>query len=969
MNRILTLVSFTLALMVGTAEQIYSQITGDTSVCTGETVIYHIPAIGGASYAWSATGGSIIGPGNQDSVMLTWGMPGTGILLVTVISPNNPPAYYFINVTIHPKPSPVITHVPYPTCPSAPGQDGSVGGPDHGSQDACEKVCKYARVTYSTPFNTGSSYQWVATGDLQITGATTNAATVTWDSTFLGTLTVYETNQWGCKDSTKICVEKVDLPVAQFTHPASACKNSPVPFTNQSTGAISYQWYFGDGSGSILTNPTHTYANGGTYTITLIAVNKCYCSDTVTSTIFIDNQPGPDITCPSTICAFDTAVYSTSQPGCTYNWFALGGTILGPSNQQSVTVAWGAGQLGHLGLYVSGCTGLCTDTTWITIPIVPAVAVISGPSKVCPGDCEEYSIPNFSGATFSWSLHGSSCGTISDTSCCGKVQICWPSYLFTCIDTLTVTYYDAFLGCGGTATKIIRLRPKLSIYGLNTACANSSSNYFASGGIPSNWSISPSGPVLSPSPSPNLNVSWMGLTGTFVITAKPVNPNAACNDSATIIVTVSAPPQAPKITGDTLICPNTTSQYCATGSGNFHWILTGGTPANGTGNCVTVNWGNTPPFLVQVFTQMASSPYCSSDTTTQNITAFLSLPLPSITGLGNACANGTSNYSCSTVYPAGAVFTWSVNLPNAGTILSGQGTNSIQVEWGNNAPQPVTVSLTVTLCGLTATNSLSVNLNPPPNPTIVQNGNLCPGGIALLNATGGAFSAYQWTGPGGFTSTSNPISITQSGLYQLTVTDAGGCTALTQLTVSYVGAPVASITTMNPLVYCTGTPFTVNLCALGNANYTYNWSNGVFGPAAQCIAVNTAGSYTVTVTDANGCFSISNTLNVIVQPCIPDTGQPCFPTGTVGFTPSSCNPKVFTNTSANFTSSFWDFGDFTSSNLTNPTHTYTQAGFFLVTLTVTVPNAAGTGSCLLTDTQLIEIPLLADFSHTTGCYG
>ncbi len=956
-------ISFVIFLITGLLPA-FGQISGDSTVCSGETEQYSGPVIPGASYSWNVAGGNITGPSNTGIVTIQWPNAGSGSIMLTVYLPDNTQQFFIFPVVVHPLPQPVITHQPYPGCPPGHGRDNGAGSPDQGGGNDCDKVCKGATITYSTTLNPGNTYLWTAGGASSLSGASTNTVTVSWDNSPFGFLTVYETNQWGCVDSATICIEKVDLPVAAFTHQLNVCKFSSVNFTNLSTGATSFQWYFGDGGNSTQQHPTHAYSNSGSYTITLIVMNDCFCADTFQSVIQVDSFPGPEISCPSTVCAFDTATYTSAAGNCTHNWFVTGGSITGPSNQPSVTVVWGAGQTGMLGLTVTGCGGTCSDTTWLIIPIIPANGTISGPPKVCPGECATYSLPKFSGATYSWSLNNGSCGTIQDSSCCEEITICWPATSYFCTDTLTVTFWDQFLGCGGTAQMIIRLRPELSIFGQTEGCSNGTSSFFAFGSINCMWNVSPAGPAYSPGPSPSLNVNWLGLTGNFQVTAFPVNPNQVCNDSATVLVKVIDPPAAPVITGDSVVCPGSVHQYCATGNGIIQWFVTGGNPSNGSGNCITVTWGNTPPFSVQAVVQMPQSPYCTSDPAILNINVPLNPPPPAFTGSAVACANAVSTYSTPTAYPAGANFTWSLSPSNAGTIISGQGSASIQIEWGNNAPQTVTLSLTVDICGQTVSNTLSILLTPAPNPSIIQPGSLCPGNPAQLNATGGVFTAYQWSGPGGFTSSSNPVTITQDGLYQVTVTDAGGCTALTQLLVSYTGTPVASISAQNPLSYCTGASYNVTLCALGNPNYTYAWSNAA---TSQCITVSNQGNFQVTVTDAsNGCFAISNMIAVTESPCQPDTGT-CVPTGSVSFTYSGCNPVSFLNTSVNAGSFSWNFGDLSSSTQTNPTHTYNAAGFFLVSLYGYVPDASGTDSCLLVDTALIEIPLLPRFTAAPGC--
>ena len=938
---------------------LHAQITGDTAVCAGESAVYHCPVVGGASYSWSPSGGSVAGSSVHDSAMIQWGAPGIGTIIVTINNPNNTVTYYTLNVVIHPKPHPVIATVPYATCASDTDQQGSVG--QHGGS-SCAKVCKNATISYSTPLHPLSTYQWVVTGASLVTGATTNAVNVTWDTTGYGHVTVYETNQWGCTDSASICVEKLPLPVAYFTSLSSVCRFSNTLFTDLSTGGSSYAWTFGDGGSSSLFSPTHSYSIAGTYTVTLIVMTDCHCADTFSRVIHVDSMAGPVISCPSTLCANEPATYSTPPgAGCVYHWLINGGTITTGQLTPVINVLWGPGQIGSLGLYVTGCNSVCTDTTWIYVPIVPLVGTITGPNKVCAGDCEYYSLPLFSGSTYHWTLHGS-CGILQDSTCCEKVRICWPSYLFQCNDTLSVSYYDSILHCGGTASLVIHLKPKLSISSSPVVCANGIATFYSYGGVPCNWYVTPSGPTLSPAnPTPMINVNWNNIPGNYVVTAVPASPNMVCNDSAQYPVKVVAPPAAPLFTGDTIICAGSSVSYCAVGTNVLNWIITGGTPSTAIGNCITVTWGNSGPFIVQAYQLMPGSPFCSSDTTTQNIHTATIGP-PALTGNLIACANATYTYATPTLYPSGTTYTWSISPSNSGAVLT-QG-NPTQIQWGNNAPQNVTVTLSINACGVVLQNTLVVALKPVPVITVAQIGSLCAGGSAQLQASGG--STYVWSGPS-YSSLTNPTTITQNGLYQVTATDINTCTALSQKNVTYVSGPTASISTADPLGHCIGSAYTVTMCALGNVNYTYQWSTFA---STQCISPSGPGSYAVTVTDAsNGCTALSNVLVVHEDSCNGSGPGICTPNGSISFTHTQCNPMTFNNTSVNGFNYSWDFGDMTGSVLTSPTHTYAQAGFYLVTLTGNVPNLAGGLPCVLTDTAHIEIPLAAKFDVVIGCDG
>lgn len=66
-------------------------------------------------------------------------------------------------------------------------------------------------------------------------------------------------------------------PVASFTYSVSG---NTVTFTDQSTNAAVWYWYFGDAGTSTMQNPTHTYATAGTYTVYLLVESALGCTDT-----------------------------------------------------------------------------------------------------------------------------------------------------------------------------------------------------------------------------------------------------------------------------------------------------------------------------------------------------------------------------------------------------------------------------------------------------------------------------------------------------------------------------------------------------------------------------------------------------------------------------------------------------------------------------------------------------------------
>lgn len=160
----------------------------------------------------------------------------------------------------------------------------------------------------------------------------------------------------------------------------------------------------------------------------------------------------------------------------------------------------------------------------------------------------------------------------------------------------------------------------------------------------------------------------------------------------------------------------------------------------------------------------------------------------------------------------------------------------------------------------------------PPSPVISPAGPLsvCQNTTVTLAAPGG-YAQYSWSN-GGSTQSINPLI---SGSYSLFVVDTNGCQSPNSSPVSLTfnpnpAAPVVQVTGNNPI--CTGDSLNLQ----GPSAYVgYVWSNG--GTTAN-IAVSTAGTYTLQVTDTNGCQSaasapVSVQVFPLYTPAIASTGD------------------------------------------------------------------------------------------------
>ncbi|RYE12066.1 MAG: hypothetical protein EOP51_32225, partial [Sphingobacteriales bacterium] len=176
------------------------------------------------------------------------------------------------------------------------------------------------------------------------------------------------------------------------------------------------------------------------------------------------------------------------------------------------------------------------------------------------------------------------------------------------------------------------------------------------------------------------------------------------------------------------------------------------------------------------------------------------------------------------------------SLTNGITWSTGATTPSITVRAAGN----YSVTYNTGSCGTLTSNTVSVTINNLPTVNITGLLAICLGSQSQLNA-GAGYSSYLWsTG-----ATSQTISISTEGAYSVTVTNASGCKASASVTATY--AVLAAPTITGNLSFCPGSATTLD----AGANYSsYRWSNGA---TSRTISVSTAGTYTVTVTNAAGC--------------------------------------------------------------------------------------------------------------------
>jgi gliding motility-associated-like protein len=260
--------------------------------------------------------------------------------------------------------------------------------------------------------------------------------------------------------------------------------------------------------------------------------------------------------------------------------------------------------------------------------------------------------------------------------------------------------------------------------------------------------------------------------------------------------------------------------------------------------------------------------------------------------------------------------------------------------------------------GCTAT--LSVTLTQPQAPlsvTSVVTDLIClndPTGAIDVTVQGGTQGyTYSWSnGP-----TTEDIDSLESGPYTLTVTDMLGCVLTTTIEVNNPLNPMVVTPTQNNVSCHSYDDATLLLTITGGQPvYDILWSTG---DTVNYLDSLTPGTYSVLVTDAQGCeeplsFTVTEPAPIVAN-FVPSTTFGCIPLD-VTFTNVSTGP---------YTNSTWDFGNTITQSTQNANTTLTIPGCYSITLTVY--NAIGCADTITMDSLVCVVPgPQASFSASSG---
>jgi|GEM_PF-3402010 len=801
----------------------------DVAICSGGSTLLN--ATGATSFSWS---------------------PSTGLSCTTCSNPTaSPSATQTYTIT--------GSH-PASGCSTTATITVSVNPTPTVSAGSSVSVCSGESATLGA--SGAATYNWSPSTGLSCTACASPVATPGSTTTYTVTGTT-----GSCSATSSVTVTVKSLPSLYAGSDVTKCQG--VAASLYASGASSYSWLPSTGlSCTTCTNPSATPSVTTTYTVTGTGSNGCTKERTVT--VSINPLPAVSAGAGIEICSGTSASLSASGAS-SYSWAPSTGLsctscsnpLANPSSTKTYTVT---------GTSAAGCTASAS----VTVSVNPQPSSISGSINVCPGVSGTLSCST-SGGT--WSSSNNTIATVGSAT--GVVT-------GVAAGTATVTY---MLPTGCYATKVVTVNSgPAAISGPSEICVSATAN-MSSGTSGGTWSSSNTGIAEI---TASTGVVTAQAQGTATISY--ILPSGC---AVTKQITVNANPSA--ITG--------TLSVCVGGSATLSAIPTTGTWTSGNASVVVI--GNTSGIISGISAGTANVTYTlpsgcsvSAVVTTNPLPAAVSgasmlcagtaatytsggsggawstsngaiATINTSTGVLNALSAGTCNVTYTlatgclavktiTVNPSVLLTATTTNLScyaaNNGTIdltVSG-GTAPFTYSWSNGANTQdisglasgtysvtvsdakgcsATLSRTITQPSVVAASAMSFNVS-------------CNGGsngIIDLTVSGGT-SPYTYSWSNG--ATTQDLSGLTSGTYNVTVSDANGCNAYASKTITQPAALATSATGTN--INCNGgSNGSIDLSVTGGTTpYSYSWNNGA---TTQDLTGLTAGTYSVTVTDAKGC--------------------------------------------------------------------------------------------------------------------
>ena len=688
-----------------------------------------------------------------------------------------------------------------------------------------------------------------------------------------GTYTVTVTDLIGCSLSQSVSVSNTGSPLASLASPATVLCNGNTNGAidiNVTSGTSPYTYLWSTGA---ITQDINSLG-AGTYTVTITDVNFC-----VLNTSFTVTQPGiiniagtvTDVACNAGATGSIDITVTGGTPGYTYLW-SNGAIVEDPSGLLAGTIT----------VTVTDAN-LCTKTGSYTVGQPTALNATASSTQtgcgVSTGSATVIASGGTSGYSYLWSNGGITATinnipagiytvTVTDANLCTKTATTTVSSANApIISTANVTAATCF---GGTDAAIdITVSAGTPSYSYNWS--NGSLTQDISGIVAGTYTV-----TIVDINNCSVSASYVVSQATVVTSAGTVT-NVLCNGGATGSINIT--PSGGNGTYTYLWSTSAVTQdISGLTSGTYTVTITDGNNCTGTSTYTVTQPSNlaSSAVITAVLCNGAStgsinltpaggtSPYTylwSNGFTGQD---------PSGLAAGTYTVTITDNNGCTRVRVSnvtqpsaisGTLSTTSVScsaVNGTAAITASGGTGALSYLWNTGAITNAISGLSTGTYTVTVTDANActqvfsgtvTSANSPSISNAVIDSVSCFGGSdggVNITVTGGT-PAYSYLWSNGILT--QDISGVVSGVYTVTVTDQNSCTA------------TASYTVHEPLVLQASFTQTPASCGLANGSvqaiisggttpYSYLWSTG---GVASSIVNKVAGTYSVTITDANGC--------------------------------------------------------------------------------------------------------------------
>ncbi len=441
------------------------------------------------------------------------------------------------------------------------------------------------------------------------------------------------------------------------------------------------------------------------------------------------------------------------------------------------------------------------------------------------------------------------------------------------IGNYTVTVKDNSSGCPfktATITVISGTAPPSPVPGSNSPICTGQTLSLTASAVASATLYSWSGPLSYTSNIQNPSIANATLTqaGTYSVTA---TAGGCVSSPATISVSINNAPVAPAAGSNGPLCAGQNLSLTSSTITGATYSWTG--PNSFTSNIQNPTIVGATTLAAGVYSVYATVGGCSGPIGTVNVIVNPAPASPTLSSNAPLCVGQTLSLTASTI--ASAIYSWSgpnsFSSANQNTVI----TNAQIVNSGN-------YTLIATVSGCQSLPSiLSVTISPPPGTlTLGSNSPICAGQNLSLTASPISSATYSWSGPNGFSSSSqNTVIVGASTLASGTYTafaKVGGCTGpTTTINVTVNPIPLMPVLGSNsPL--CAGQ--NLNLTANFVVGASYNWSgpnsftSSIQNPTLTNASTLASGTYSAFMT-VNGCSGPIATIGVTVN-SIPATPTP-----------------------------------------------------------------------------------------------